>query len=808
MQPAACAQDRTASILAADIRAELEKVLGSKEFVRRPQLQRFLNFVVEEELAGRGGQLKEYVLGVGVFGRPADFDPRLDSLVRVEARRLRAALEKYYDEEGRGDPIIIDLQKGSYLPSFRRSAEADSPRIVSPVTGQTHGSVLGITHRLAQLIMPRRSASAPEQAAQNIRNGSLGLAFLVLILVAVAASVFFHFRHAQALTERDSIVLAEFANSTGDPVFDETLKQGLTMELEQSPFLNILNDRRVGEVLKLMGRSAATHLNQDLAREVCLRSGSKATVAGSISRLGSQYVIGLTATNCSTDDAFAHLQIEANNKEAVLNALSTAAARLRGKLGESLSSIEKFDVPIEEATTPSLDALQAYGLGRRTAREKGSPADIPYYKLAIELDPKFAVAYAALGVSYVNLGQPSMAIDYVRKAYELRERVSEREKYRISAYYYHVVTGELDKSIETYELWKQSYPRDFAPYINLGIGYTWMGQYEKCAEETKEALSLEPNNVLPYSNLAASYIKLGRPQDAEAVLSEARARNLTSKFLRSNLGYLAFLRGDAATMEKQFAEVKDKAGDEDPLLSQQADTEAYFGRLKRAREFTRRAVDSATRLQAKEAAAGWLVNSALREAEFGNASEARKDVHESLRLSTGRDVIVLATLALARAGDVDGAQRLVGDLQREYPSNTVIRGYWLPTIQAAIEVHKHNPKQAIALLQPVLPYELGSPPPMGLASLYPVYLRGEAYLAARQGAAAAGEFQKILDHPGLVLNFPLHALAQLQLGKARALAHDQAGARQAYQQFLAVWKDADPDIPVLREAKTSYARVR
>lgn len=789
MQPA-CALDRSVSIPAADIRNELEKILHSAELVRRPQLQRFLNFVVEEELAGRGGQLKEYVLGVGVFGRPADFDPRLDSLVRVEARRLRAALEKYYDEEGRADPIRIELQKGSYLPSFVRREEAGL-HIVPPEANQSS----------------TRSA-VPHRLAQSIGNIALGLAFMALVLVTVAASLFVRFRHAQALTERDSIVLTEFTNSTGDPVFDETLKQGLTIELEQSPFLNILSERRTGQVLKLMGHSPATHLNGDVAREVCLRSGSKATVAGSISRLGNQFVIGLTATNCSTGDAFAHLQAEANNKETVLKALAASASQLREKLGESLSSIQKFDAPIEEATTPSLEALQAYGLGRRTAREKGSPADIPYYKLAIELDPKFAVAHAALGVSYVNLGQPSIATEYVKKAYELRERVSEREKFRISAYYYHVVTGELDKSIETYELWKQSYPRDFSPYINLGVAYTWMGHYEKSVAETKEALRLEPGNVLPYSNLAAHYIKLERPQDAQAVLAEARAKNLTSKFMRTNLYALDFLRNDSVAMGQQLAEVKDKPGDEDPLLSQQSDTEAYHGRLKSAREFSRRAVESATRVHTKEAATGWLVNSALREAEFGNASAARKDVRESLRLSTGRDVLVLAALALARAGDVAGAQRLARDLEREFPTNTVIKLYWLPTIQAAIELRTHNPKRAIELLQTTSPVELGSPPPMGLATLYPVYLRGESYLLDRQGDLAAREFQKILDHPGLVLNFPIHALAYLELGKARALADDQAGARQAYQEFLALWKDADPDIPALREAKMQYARLR
>ncbi|HTT24908.1 MAG TPA: tetratricopeptide repeat protein, partial [Candidatus Sulfotelmatobacter sp.] len=584
MQPVH-AEDRCANIAAGDIRAALKKILCSTEFTRRPQLQRFLKFVVEEELAGRGAQLKEYVLGVGVFGRPADFDPRVDSLVRVEARRLRAVLDRYYAAEGHADPLRIEIQKGSYLPSFVLADEA-VPTVAT-------------TERAAA----RESFKDSVQQVPKNRILALGLIFLSLAALAGSAFLFSPFRHKTALTERDSIVLAEFTNSTGDAVFDETLKQGLTMELEQSPYLNIFSDRHTGQVLKLMGQSPAAHLNQNLAREVCIRSGSKVVVAGAISRLGEQYVVGLTATNCTTGDAIVHLQSEAKNKESVLAALGGAAARLREKLGESLNSIQKFDVPIEEATTPSLEALQAYGLGRRMAREKGSPADIPYYKLAIELDPKFAVAYAALGVSYVNLAQPSTGIDYVRKAYELRDRVSEREKFRISAYYYHVVSGDLNKSIETYELWKLSYPRDFAPYINLGLAYTWMGQYEKCAAETQQALKLEPNNVLPYSNLAASYIKLGRPHDAEAVLHEATAKNLAGKFLYSNLYELAFFRGDSAGMAQQLANVKDKAGDEDALLSLQSDTEAYYGRLRSARDYSRRAVDLATQAHANEAAA-------------------------------------------------------------------------------------------------------------------------------------------------------------------------------------------------------------
>ncbi|MGB9106334.1 MAG: tetratricopeptide repeat protein, partial [Terriglobales bacterium] len=473
------------------------------------------------------------------------------------------------------------------------------------------------------------------------------------------------------------------------------------------------------------------------------------------------------------------------------------------------SSIQKFGVPIEEATTGSLEAFQAYSLGRRIAREKGSPADIPYYKLAIALDPNFAVAYVALGVSYVNLGQPSVGSEYVNKAYALRERVSERERYRISAYYHHAVTGELDKARATYEMWKQSYPRDFAPYINLGISYTWLGEYEKAVKETAEALRLEPGNVLPYSNLAALYIKLGRPDEAKSILHEALSRKLSSKFVRENLYMLAFLQGDVAEMDRLVADVRHKpGGEEDPLLSQQSDTEAYYGRLRKAREFTRLAVGSALNAGAREAAAGWLINDALREAEYGNVAAARKQIAEALRLSPGRDVAALAALASARAGEQEQAEALLQQLERKFSSNTVVKVYWAPTIRAAIAIAKRNPDHALQSLESVLPYELGSPPPMGLATLYPVYLRGQAYVLKRQGDAAAKEFQKVIDHPTLVLNYPLHALSFLQLGRAQALSGDVAAARRSYQDFFRLWNDADADIPILKQARRESAKAQ
>jgi eukaryotic-like serine/threonine-protein kinase len=781
-----------------EIRDALTRVLQSGVFLRSGQLQRLLRFLVEETLAGRGERLKEYVIGVEVFGRPPSYDPRIDSLVRVEARRLRATLATYYREDGSQDPVVVELEKGTYQPWFRRAADSAPASTVGSLQPDLPGSSQG------------KDAAAPALAAARHSGWRKGFAIAITVCALFAASILFlRSRRVHALTERDLIVIAEFSNTTGDAIFDETLKQGLTMELEQSPFLNIVSDRRAGETLKLMGRSPVDRLSQAVGREVCLRTGSKALVTGSIGVLGSRYVIGLTATNCSTGDGFAHVQTQAENKEGVLQALGTAATKLRGKLGESLSSIQKFDVPIEEATTGSLDAFQAYSMGRRVAREKGSPADIPYYKLAIALDPNFAVAYVALGVSYVNLGQPSVGSEYVNKAYELRGRISERERNRISAYYHHVVTGDLEKARATYEMWKQNYPRDVAPYINLGTTYTWLGEYEKSRKETSDALRLEPSNVLPYSNLAALAIKLGRPDEAKSILHEALSRKLNSKFVRENLYMLAFLQGDVAEMDRLVAAVRHKpGGEEDPLLSQQSDTEAYYGRLRKARELSRLAVESAQNAGAREAAAGWLINDALREAEYGNEAAARKQIAKALRLSPGRDVAALAALASARAGEQEQAEALLQQLERKFSSNTVIKVYWAPTIRAAIAIAERNPDRASQALESVLPYELGSPPPMGLATLYPVYLRGQAYLLKRQGVAAANEFHKVIDHPALVLNFPLHALSFLQLGRAQALSGDAAAARRSYQEFFRRWNEADGDIPILKLARAEYAQAQ
>ena len=552
---------------------------------------------------------------------------------------------------------------------------------------------------------------------------------------------------AALLTEKDSVLLADFVNKTGDPVFDDALKQALTIELNQSPFLNIVSDRKIEETLRLMGQPAAQHITPELAQEVCIRTGSKATVLGSISNLGGQYVIGLNAISCGSGDTLASEQGQAAGKRDVLKTLGKAARQLRGKLGESLATVEEFDVPVE-ATTPSLEALKAYSLGGRTARRTGDAEAIPFYKRAIELDPNFALAYAALGTSYFNLNQADLAAENATKAYELRDRVSERERYRISTTYYHAVTGELEKAIEEYELWSKSYPRDGTPHLNLGVIYQQLGQYDKAVVETKESLRLAPT-ATGYGNLSFEYIALDRLDDAEKVLREAQAKGFDGLYIRGNLYLLAFRRGDRKGMEQQLAWAAGRAGDEDAMLSGQADTEAYYGRLMRARDYSRRASESAVRAGSKETAALWRATAGLREAEFGNTAAARQNTDAALSRAVGtRRQVAGSANAGTRRGTRPKRRDLSSNWRATVSTDTMLKLYCLPTIHGAIEISKNNPSQGILDLEAAAPYELGGT--LAFPYLYPVWVRGHAYMAAHNGVAAAAEFQKLIDHPGIV----------------------------------------------------------
>jgi len=627
----------------------------------------------------------------------------------------------------------------------------------------------------------------------------------VVVVALIASGLYYRSHRAKPLTEKDSVVLADFDNRTGDAVFDDALKQALAVELGQSPFLNVLSDRKVSETLQMMGRPANERITADVGREICLRTGSKAVLSGTISSLGSHFLLDLTAVACNTGDTLAKEQGEANGKEDVLKALSQASSALRTKLGESLPSVQKFAVPIE-ATTSSLEALKYYSMGITVFHEKGNAPAIPFLKRAIELDPNFPLAYAALSVTSGNQGQQSQALEYATKAYQLRDRVTEREKLNIMVVYFSAA-GELDKRAQACELWIATYPRDAVPYRHLGSVYVFMGQYDKALTETQEAVRLAPDEVLSYANLGSTYRHLNRLDEANATFDQALARKLDAGFLRAHIYFLAFLRGDAGRMEQQVAWGAGKPGDEERLLSMQSDTEAYYGRMNKARDLSRRAVDLAVRADFNEAAAFWQVNAALREAELGNAALAKQAVAAALALSTGRDVRVVAALTLARVGDVPRAKALVVELEKNYPLNTMLKVYWLPTINAAIALDEGNSSQAKVDLEAAAPYELGVAA-MSINFLYPAYVRGQAYLLAHNGTAAAAEFQKLLDHSGIVVNFVTGSLAHLQLGRAYAMAGNTAKAKEAYKDFLTLWKDADPDIPILKQAKDEYAKLQ
>ena len=610
------------------------------------------------------------------------------------------------------------------------------------------------------------------------------------------------FASNKRLTEKDTIVLADFDNKTGDAVFDDALKQAMAVELGQSPFLNVLSDRKVNETLRMMGRPANERITGDVGRELCLRTGSKALLGGTISSLGSHYLVDLNAAACSTGDTLAKEQVEATSKEDVLKALSRASSSLRTKLGESLPSVQKFDVPIE-ATTSSLEALKNYSMGITIKREKGDVPSIPFLKRAIELDPNFPMAYAGLAMTYENLGQFSLALESATKAYRLRDRVSERERLRITEAYF-VAAGELEKAMQACELWAANYPRDSIPLVNMGANYSAMGQPEKALTEFQEALQLDPDNVTIYAALGAAYLRLNRLDEAKVTIDQAFAHKLDSGYLRLAMYELAFLRGDSAQMEQQVAWAGDKPGnDDDWLLSMQSDTEAYYGRLSQARDLSRRAVDSAVRSDTKETAALWQINAAQREVEVGNKAGATQGINAALALSPGRDVTTMAALTLARVGDTTRANALVEELEKSYPDYALLKLYWLPTINAAIEINKGHSSQAFVYLEAGAPYELSE-----AGNLYPSYLRGQAYLLAHNGTAAAAEFQKLLDHRGIVRNSVTGSLAHLQVGRACAMTGDSTKAKAAYQDFLTLWKDADADIPILKQAKAEYAKLQ
>jgi tetratricopeptide (TPR) repeat protein len=664
-------------------------------------------------------------------------------------------------------------------------------------------------------------------AAIHRRSRSKVLIYVVaaLLVVALAGGGFYYrSRVATRLTDKDTVVLTDFSNSTGDAVFDDTLKTALSVALRQSPFLNVLSDGQVSKTIRLMARPLNTKITPDVARELCQRSASKAYIAGSIGSLGTDYVLGLKAVNCQNGDTLAQEQVTAPSKEKVLDALGSAASKLRGQLGESLATVQKFDVPLVQATTFSLEALKAYTLGRKAYRESGTAAALPYHQRAIELDPNFAMGYKAVGADYQSLGEVGRAGEYLAKAFELREHASEREKLSIIANYYTNVTGELEKAAQTYQEEIESYPRDSAGYSGLGLEYAALGQYEKAVDATRQGLKLAPDDVGIYGNLVNDLMALERFDEARQVVRDAEERKLDNLSMHNSLYALAFLAADTAQMADQVKWYGAKPDYENWGLELASDTEAYAGHARQAAETSREAADSAVKADSKENAALWQAVAGQRAAAFGNAAEARRLAASAIKLFPASQTVESeAALALALAGDTAQAESLAEDLGKRFPLNTQLQALWLPAIQAQIALIKKNPASAVNALQASRqmdsPLELGQMPfDVSISCLYPNYVRGEAYLAAGEGTSAAGEFQKILDHGGIVWNCWTGALARLGVARANALQSrtakgadsDAARVRAlgAYKEFLALWKDADEDLPVSKEAKTEYAKLQ
>jgi len=736
-----------------------------------------------------------------------DFEHGLNTAVN----RLRATLNdsvqnpRFIETVGRrGYRFVASVATGG-----ARTAEATTE---SPASSSVHEwpserrLIAPLGNEPKATVLPS-SMQAVERSIPNEKLWQVLAPVLTVISAAVVATgIYQHSRSGKQINHKDTIVLADFANTTGDTVFDGTLRQGLSVQLEQSPFLRIVSDQKIQQTLAMMGQPPAAKLTPVIALELCQRTNSAALIDGSIAQIGMRYVLTLKAVDCASGESLASSQAQARDKNGVLESLGKAELDLRQKLGESLSTAQQFDTPLEQATTPSLEALQSYTFGRRQMVPKGDNfAAVPLFKRAIQLDPNFAMAYAALGTTYFDLGEHKSGADNTRKAYDLRDRLSPRERFYIEAHYFDQVIGDLEKARQVYDLWATTYPNDYVPADNLAAIYTQLGQYNRSLEEDRRALRLDPANSSNYADLVMDYIYLNRLAEAETTVDQALSNKLDSPKLHIRLYQLAFLRNDTAAMLQQVSWGAGEQGVEDVLLALQAETAAYGGRLTKARELSRRAVISAEHAGEKETAATYEVFSALRESLVGNRFEVEREVTAAAGLSTGRDVQAAGALALAFIGDISRAQKLANDLSRNFPEDTIVQSNYLPMIRAQIALDNGDSQKAIAAIDAAARYELGDPfEGVVTTAMYPMFVRGQAYLIADDRLKSATEFQKVLDHPGIALNRVIRAISHLGLARAYRLQGDTPRARAAYQDFLTLWKDADPGIPIMKQATAEY----
>ena len=749
----------------------------------------------------------------------------MEVLLLLAERRGQLVTREEIIEKLWGKDVFLDTDNAinTAIRKIRQILKDDpeQPRFVQTITGKGYRFIAPVTEPgTKEEAQERKGDSARTAGTEEAATGrDLGMRWMLLVAATVAVAAlalagYLYFHRAPKLTNKDTIVLADFANSTGDPVFDETLRQGLAVQLGQSPFLSLISDDRIQQMLRLMAKPADARLTPEVSREICERTASAAVLDGSIASLGSQYVLTLRAKDCRSGDVLDQEQVQAARKEDVLNALSQIANKFRTRVGESLATVQSHDTPLAEATTPSLEALKAYSVGWQISFSSGSAASVPFFQRALEIDPNFASAYAALGRMYGDIGESSLSAKNTSKAYQLRDHASDQEKFFISVNYDLEVTGNLEKAQQTCNLWASAYPRAWLPHALLsGAIYPELGRYEKSVEEARIAIGIDPDFSIGYSILAGSYEALGRTGEAEKILQQASERKLDIPDFHVQRYAIAFLKDDKTEMELEAARSREKPGVDHWMSNAEGFVAAYSGHLEEARKMSRRAADLARKGERRETEALYETDAAVREALFGNGSTAKQRAGDALELSRSRDVEYGAAFAFALSGDSSRTQTLTDDLAGRFPEDTIVRFTYLPTLRALLALNRSQPSNAVELLQTTIPYEGGMPIVggsellLGAGNLYPAYVRGVAYLAAHQGREAAAEFQKILDHRGTVISDPIGALAHMQLGRAYGLAGDKDKARTAYKDFLSLWKDADPDIPILKQAQTEYANL-
>jgi len=781
-----------------EVRSALDHILATRHFCNSAVLSRFLRYAVEQTLQGNAERLKEYLLGIDVFGRTASFDPRIEPVVRTAARRVRARLEAYYESDGRYSTIRIEIPKGGYAAVITEKAPEPAP---------------------AQAQAPPSSVSSEEPPIPNSALGRRATLFWAILLsLCVLGVAWFFLRKGERLSSQDAVLLAEFSNSTGDPIFDDALQTALRISLQQSPFLNMLAEEKVAATLQLMGRPAGARMTAALTRELCQRAGSKAYIGGAISSLGTDYILQLKAVDCQTGNTLAEEQTAASSKEGVLPAIGSISAKLRNELGESLATVQKYDVPLVTATTSSLEALKVFSTGQAVYRERGPEASLPFDLRAIAIDPEFAMAHFQAGSDYHSLYQVSRARDSITRAFELRDRVSERERLAIEAFYYRNVTGELEKALQLDEEETETFPKELYGYIRLGVDHATLGQWERARDATLHATRLIPDHSVAVGNLASMELALNDFSGVRQTIQRAMDRGIDNLQFHTALYAMSFLGGDLEGMAQQRRWF-DGTSDEAIGLALAADTEGYAGHLVKAGELATRALISAIRSDGKENGAVWQENNALRDAAYGLTYKARQEAEAGLGLAPDSIGVQLeAGLAFAMIRDRSRAEEIEQNLNRSYPADTQVQSLWLPTIRAQLALNQNDAVAALANLQSASTIELGLTPFVNnLSCLNSIYVQAQANLQAGRASAAAAAFQQIVNHSGLVWNCWTGALAQLGLARANALearnaSNDAAKAARTralsdYRTFLALWKNADGDIPILNAAEVEYANL-